>query len=186
MVGENMVEYHPAASGGKLPHGFVRTKDVDGTDCFISHCLGIITKDQNMLTHTTLRGGILAEEMGLGKTVELIALISLHRRESTSISGSSKPNASTKVSSATLIITPPAILEQWKSEIALLAPHLKVLVYEGIRNDAKDFDNSDDRVRRLAEQGLFAPRKVLHLRIDVFFRVIVRAFIFSFASLHHA
>lgn len=159
MVGENIVEYRPTASGGKLPHGFVRTKDVDGTDCFVSHCLGLITKDRNMLTHTILRGGILAEEMGLGKTVELIALISLHRRGSTGILGSSKPNASTIVSSATLIIAPPAILEQWKNEIALLAPHLMVLIYEGIRNDAKDTDNNEDRVSRLAEQGSFCPRK---------------------------
>ena len=158
MVGENIVEYHPAASGGNLPHGFVRTKDVDGTDCFISHCLGIVTKDPNLLTHTTLRGGILAEEMGLGKTVELIALISLHKRGSTGVLGSSKPDTSTNVSSATLIITPPAILEQWKNEIALLAPHLKVLIYEGIRNDAKDTDDNEDRVSRLAEQGLLSPR----------------------------
>ena len=153
MVGEDIVEYHPAESGGKLPHGFVRTKDVDGTDCFVSHCLGIVTKNPNLLRHTTLRGGILAEEMGLGKTVELIALISLHRRISTSILSSSQPNASTTASSATLIITPPAILEQWRNEIALLAPHLKVMIYEGIRNDAKGIDKDEDRVSRLAEQG---------------------------------
>lgn len=164
MVGKNVVESSAVASAGKLPHGFVHTKDVDGTDCFISHCLGIATKDPALLRDTAsqLRGGILAEEMGLGKTVELVALISLHKRGSTNVFGSPTPDVTTTTSSATLIITPPAILQQWKNEIATLAPHLKVLIYEGIRNDAKGIDNNKDRVNRLAEHGVSFPRKHIH------------------------
>ena len=139
-----------------LPHGFICTQDADGTDCFISHCLGIVTKYRSLLKDTTLqlRGGILAEEMGLGKTVEMIALISLHKRGPASIADFSTSNESTVASSATLIITPPAILEQWKNEIGAIAPHLKVLIYEGIRTDAKIHDD-EQRVARLAEQGVF-------------------------------
>ena len=139
-----------------LPHGFLRTEDADGIDCFISQCLGIVTKHRSLLKDTTLqlRGGILAEEMGLGKTVEMIALISLHKRGPASIADFSTSNESTVASSATLIITPPAILEQWKNEIGAIAPHLKVLIYEGIRTDAKIHDD-EQRVARLAEQGVF-------------------------------
>ena len=146
----------PERAERSLPHGFIRTEDADGTECFISHCLGIVTKHRSLLKDTAsqLRGGILAEEMGLGKTVEMIALISLHKRGPPNIADFSTCNESTVASSATLIITPPAILEQWKNEIGAIAPHLKVLVYEGIRTDAKTHDD-DQRVARLAEQGVF-------------------------------
>ena len=45
MVGKDIVESDTIAPGGKLPHGFVHAKDADGTDCFISHCLGIAIKE---------------------------------------------------------------------------------------------------------------------------------------------
>jgi E3 ubiquitin-protein ligase SHPRH len=42
---------------------------------------------------------------------------------------------------ATLIITPPSILQQWESELARHAPTLKVFHYEGIKK-YKHFDES--------------------------------------------
>ena len=156
LAGGNVVTCISTNPERSLPHGFVRTEDADGTECFISHSLGIVTKDRSLLKDATsqLRGGILAEEMGLGKTVEMIALISLHKRGPASIADFSTSNEPKVVSSATLIITPPAILEQWKTEIGAIAPHLRVLIYEGIRIDAKIHDE-EQRVTRLAEQGVF-------------------------------
>lgn len=61
----------------ELPHGFVRTTDGDGKQCLVSHFWGMATTDEQVPAHMSSepRGGILAEEMGLGKTVELIALV---------------------------------------------------------------------------------------------------------------
>jgi E3 ubiquitin-protein ligase SHPRH len=76
-----------------------------------------------------LKGGILSEEMGLGKTVELIALTALHKQPEHMFG--KKVNGLTQ-SPTTLIITPAHILQQWQNEIATHAPHLNVLHYRGL------------------------------------------------------
>lgn len=68
--------------------------------------------------------GLLAEEMGLGKTLEMIALMMLHPR----------PHSTEKLIKATLVIVPPAILTQWENELATHSPNLRVFVYPGRQN----------------------------------------------------
>jgi E3 ubiquitin-protein ligase SHPRH len=105
--------------------------DCDGDICSPPHApIGV--------DGTTVRGGILAEEMGLGKTVELIALISLHRRPAVpkdyplvAVDGGNV--VPRRTSAATLIITPTHLVQQWKDEIALHAPNMRVFQYEGIK-----------------------------------------------------
>eukprot|EP00917_Polyrhabdina_sp_WS-2016_P029730 GHVP01063374.1.p1 GENE.GHVP01063374.1~~GHVP01063374.1.p1 ORF type:complete len:722 (-),score=154.40 GHVP01063374.1:1743-3908(-) len=66
-----------------------------------------------------IKGGILADEMGMGKTIQTIALI-LKQKSSGSFSG------------PTLVVTPVAALLQWKSEIEKFAKDsITVLIYHG-------------------------------------------------------
>ena len=117
----------------ELPCGFFATTDAEDRNCYISCLLDIITTHEDLVwkADTWFKGGILAEEMGLGKTVEMIALICLHKESLRD--GDQNTLLYPKSSQATLIITPPAILQQWKDEIHTLAPSLNVAVYEGLR-----------------------------------------------------
>ena len=111
---------------------FTATQDLDGRWLYISHFLGILT-DNLERAQSSIHGGILAEEMGLGKTVELISLISLHKRKvEEERTWDAYSGAYVVPSGATLIITPPHILDQWMSELENHAPGLKVYHYTGI------------------------------------------------------
>ena len=132
------IEAGPKRDIRALPHGLVEIVDADGRRCLYSSFLRLMTTDSKLAADTTaeLRGGILAEEMGLGKTVEMTALMCLNKP-----SAGFRAQEDESWSPATLIITPPSILQQWRNEIESLAPSLKVLTYSGLRSEAKTSTN---------------------------------------------
>lgn len=167
----------PPEELSELPHGFIRTTDGDGRNCLVSHFWGMATTDEQVPVHMSSepKGGILAEEMGLGKSVEIIALMCMHKAVSgnrengadnifrgpfwaqrlphnqsqaqsqdhpfpSPAKQSQSPNKFPRCST-TLIITPPAILQQWKNELQGLAPSLSVFAYEGLRVEAGNSDH---------------------------------------------
>ena len=69
-------------------------------------------------------GGILADEMGLGKTLQTISFL-LSRENS-----------------KTLVITPTALIYNWKDEIEKFAPSMKVGLIHGIKKDRINIINN--------------------------------------------
>jgi E3 ubiquitin-protein ligase SHPRH len=124
-------------------HGFIKVSGLDGQIFYINSWLGAATTREYVFkgAHTTVRGGLLAEEMGLGKTVEIVALMLLNRRRSAEV-GQLDSSSLTK-SKATLIISPVSIQQQWKSEIEVHAPELRVMIYDGVKSMAKDASEQD-------------------------------------------
>ncbi|OBT80596.1 hypothetical protein VF21_00442 [Pseudogymnoascus sp. 05NY08] len=119
----------------RTPCSFYEVVDDDGRTCWVSSLLQAATRDLSTYkaAEDELIGGLLVEEMGLGKTLEITALITLHRSRPDSLQAIVDPYTSHEAipTKATLIITPPSILKQWQSELARHAPSLKVMHYQG-------------------------------------------------------
>lgn len=125
----------------KNQRSFKHVVAVDRQDRLISHLQGIFSSTKQLLSVEEPSGGLLAEEMGLGKTCELIALICLNRRASSMKKEEfvTAENGSELLipSSATIIVTPQTILQQWKDELNKHAPGLSVHHYTGISSVTK-------------------------------------------------
>ncbi len=132
---EPILETYSADSLGD-PLSFSLSRDAHGNSIYVSDLYHIIVKDIDTIRRREngLRGGILAEEMGLGKTVETISLILTHKRPPTTSTILDEYTAQElRPTPATLIVTPVTLSKQWVSEFGKHAPDLRVMVYDGVK-----------------------------------------------------
>ncbi|ROV89479.1 hypothetical protein VPNG_10172 [Cytospora leucostoma] len=134
------------------PSSFTTIRDADSRVCYLSRLLGKIVIDPSPfeLLEQNTRGGILSEEMGLGKTVELLALCLLHRRPPGPADNFDPYlGEQVKTTPATLIVAPASLRNQWLSELSKHAPGLRVMSYTGLDQGARE---EQDNERALIEE----------------------------------
>ncbi|EEB05116.2 ATP-dependent DNA helicase [Schizosaccharomyces japonicus yFS275] len=117
---------------------------------YINRVYGYITPSRNtmiqLFDESIIRGGILADEMGMGKTLEVIGLIASNPcSEEIAKTTVYDPVVCAGVPTchSTLIFTPSTLLEQWLSELKKFAPSLRVLHYKGVKKLKENFKLSD-------------------------------------------
>lgn len=96
-------------------------------------------------------GGILADDMGLGKTIQMIALMIANK-------------SNDKKCRSTLIIVPLAIIDQWKTEIAIKGSSaIKVFLYHGPKRKDRIILSSYDVVLTTYQSNFITDLQPLHL-----------------------
>ncbi|KAI0157445.1 SNF2 family N-terminal domain-containing protein [Xylariaceae sp. FL1272] len=142
-------------SMASLPLSFRILKDINGKEFYFSELYHAVATDLTpfRLAEDSFRGGILAEEMGLGKTVEIISLILANKRGLVS-EPQSTGAGNTTPTNATLIIAPDALQNQWLTELKQHAPGLRVMRYPGMVEWVKQVTSSDRGQGELLEPRL--------------------------------
>jgi E3 ubiquitin-protein ligase SHPRH len=165
--------YEPDVS--ELPISFTAQQDAFGGSVAVSPLFGRIVRDSAPFHQfQNVCGGILAEEMGLGKTLEVISLILLHQRpEEPQQVFDHYLGRQTRPTKGTLIVTPPSLRDQWLSELARHAPGLKVMHYAGLRDGSRFYEESvaQQLVEKLAEHDVVIVtydvlRSEIHVAVD--------------------
>ncbi|WYZ38946.1 hypothetical protein EsH8_III_000860 [Colletotrichum jinshuiense] len=150
------IEKLPTTQDTDVAHSFRMIRDELGTGrpFYISNLYHLVTTNLAPFQEAeqSVKGGILAEEMGLGKTLEVIGLIALHRRPPSEMVIHTREGEELLTTGATLIVTPDSLRQQWISEIRRHAPHLRVKYYPGRKS--AEFDTEEGLRADLASQDI--------------------------------
>ncbi|KAH8101241.1 SNF2 family N-terminal domain-containing protein [Cristinia sonorae] len=124
----------PRSGTDALPLFWERVDVTDSVSWYYHRITGRVSRERPKDENAKALGGILAEEPGLGKTLECISLILLNPaigRNPTTKTWDPEAKVDVKEVKTTLIVTPPVLAPQWADELAAHAPGLKVLIYDG-------------------------------------------------------
>ncbi|PWN86995.1 hypothetical protein FA10DRAFT_304423 [Acaromyces ingoldii] len=108
--------------------------------------LGTFRRHASETRADNVRGGILAEEMGLGKTVEVLALILLNPDAGRSQEPSyydGEQDIEVAPTKTTLIVAPEVLRQQWLDETAVHAPELRIFSYLGYQEARRALHNNN-------------------------------------------
>ncbi|KAI9912552.1 hypothetical protein PsorP6_005005 [Peronosclerospora sorghi] len=86
-----------------------------------------------LLLHENKVSGVLADEMGLGKTVQTIAFLLLLKSFETTDEQAVGPH---------LVVVPASVLNNWKRELAWIAPTLRVVTYHGEKEHRRAMEDT--------------------------------------------
>ena len=78
-------------------------------------------------------GGCLADDMGVGKTAQVLALLETRR----------ELRAKGEVDAPSLVVVPKSLIFNWKQEVARFTPQIRVLDYTGISRSKEDLSTCD-------------------------------------------
>ncbi|ROT43122.1 E3 ubiquitin-protein ligase [Sodiomyces alkalinus F11] len=152
--GPRVEEILPRASSAGA-RSFSKVTDFSGQRLSLSRLYHVIAVNTSPFAdlERSVKGGILAEEMGLGKTLEIIGLILLHQRQMEDGHGLVDVNGEQLVRSrATIIVCPESLRQQWMTELQLHAPSLQVCFYRG--RAKAGIEGEEELVRHLASQDV--------------------------------
>ena len=104
-------------------------------------------------------GGCLADDMGVGKTAQVLALLETRR----------ELRAQGEIDAPSLVVVPKSLIFNWKQEVERFTPQIRVLDYTGIARNKDDVSRYD---LILTTYGTLR-RDALHLKEQVFDYVIL-------------
>jgi superfamily II DNA or RNA helicase len=90
-------------------------------------------------------GGCLADDMGVGKTAQVLALLEKRRelRADGASPGSDGVLGRSIVPGPSIVVVPRSLVFNWKQEAARFTPRLRVLDYTGLNRNGNDFSDYD-------------------------------------------